>query len=42
LARVGRSPGDPEARADRDGLLAEARRMQFNEVASLIAGGVRA
>ena len=42
LARVGRAPTDAAARADRDAVLAKARRMQFNEIASLIAGGSRA
>jgi hypothetical protein len=41
-ARVGRAPTDAAACVDRDAVLAEARRMQFHEIASLIAGGSRA
>jgi DNA-binding SARP family transcriptional activator len=40
LARAGRS-GDRGSHGDRDTLLADARDMQFNEIASLIAAGPR-
>jgi hypothetical protein len=39
LARTGRSGSELPARAGRDALLDEARRMQFNEVAALLAAG---
>ena len=42
LARIGRAPADAAVRADRDAALAEARRMQFNEIVSLIVGESRA
>jgi ATP/maltotriose-dependent transcriptional regulator MalT len=38
LARTGRSAPNASARTQLGALLAEARRMQFNEIASLIAG----
>jgi tetratricopeptide (TPR) repeat protein len=38
LARTGRSAPNASARTQHGALLAEARRMQFNEIASLIAG----
>ncbi len=41
LARTGCAAPGAEARKDQDALLAEARRMQFNEIATLIAGGTR-
>ena len=39
MARSGRSGSELPLRADRDALLDEARRMQFNEVAALLAAG---
>ena len=41
LARTGCAAPGEKARKDQDALLAEARRMQFNEIATLIAGGTR-
>jgi hypothetical protein len=41
LARAGCAGPGAKARKDHDALLAEARRMQFNEIATLIAGGTR-
>jgi len=41
LARTGCAAPGAKARNDQDALLAEARRMQFNEIATLIAGGSR-